>query len=198
MTSPSTPATADAAPACKPLRADAQRNRDRIVTAARAAVGEAGGEITLEDVARRAGVGIGTLYRHFPTRNDLLETVFLDEANELIARGRALEDADDPMAAMETYLRAHMEFGSRGHCLGSAVMAAKKTEGTPLNAASNELRAVGAGLLARAKAAGVARADVEIVDVMRLVHGINMVNAAAPDPAQQARMFDLVIAGIRR
>ncbi|HET9691042.1 MAG TPA: helix-turn-helix domain-containing protein [Acidimicrobiales bacterium] len=181
----------------KPLRSDARRNRDKIVAAARVAVAAAGGDTALEDVARAAGVGIGTLYRHFPTRTDLLEAVFLEEIDALTTQAERLAAADEPGSALEAWLRANLEFGSRGQCLGSSVLTAKKTEGTPANAAYGRMREAAAVLLARAQASGAVRADIDLTDVMRLVHGIVLVNASAPDPERQARMFDLVVAGIR-
>src|SRR5258708_40195053 len=83
-------------PASRPMRADAQRNYASLLKTARAAVSERGADIVLEDIARSAGVAIGTLYRHFPTRQDLLEAVFLDETNELRAHAEELASAPVP------------------------------------------------------------------------------------------------------
>src|SRR6202167_2768563 len=94
-----------------PRRADAQHNYDVILATARAAVAERGGDIVLEDIARDAGVGIGTLYRHFPTRQDLLEAAFLDEAVELGEYAEKLAHESDPLAVLVTWLRPQLVFG---------------------------------------------------------------------------------------
>src|ERR1700735_3571564 len=110
-----------------PRRADAQRNYDVILATARTAVAERGADIVLEDIARDAGVGIGTLYRHFPTRQDLLEAAFLDEAVELRRRAEELASAPAPFEALIGWLRLQMNFGARGRSMGAAVMNAKHT-----------------------------------------------------------------------
>src|SRR5580698_8209824 len=102
-----------------PRRADAQRNYEIILATARAAVAERGGSIVLEDVARDAGVGIGTLYRHFPTRQSLLEASFLQEAEELRDRAVALADEPEPLEALVAWLRLQMDFGAHGHSMGA-------------------------------------------------------------------------------
>jgi AcrR family transcriptional regulator len=181
----------------RPMRADAQRNRERVVTAARAAVAESGGDIVLDEVARAAGVGIGTLYRHFPTRQELLEAAFLEEAVELTDAAERLASEPDPFDALVTWLRLQLDFGSHGHSMGAAVMAAKQVEGSDLQLACTVMRDAGSALLARAQASGQVRAGIELVDVLRLAHGIVLANAHAPDPERAARMFDVVVAGIR-
>src|SRR5579871_685837 len=109
----------------RPMRADAQRNYASLLNTARVAVSEYGADIVLEDIARAAGVAIGTLYRHFPTRQDLLEAVFLDEANALKVRAEELANAPRPIDALIEWLHLQMNFGARGHSMGAAVMAAK-------------------------------------------------------------------------
>jgi AcrR family transcriptional regulator len=87
------------------MRADARRNHERLLAEARAAFAAHGTDASLEDVARRAGVGIGTLYRHFPTRHALLSAVFEDAVSDLLARSRELLDAPEPCTALVTWLR---------------------------------------------------------------------------------------------
>lgn len=178
-------------------RADAKRNYDTIVAAARNAVAQRGGDIVLEDIAREAGVGIGTLYRHFPTRQALLEATFLHEALEL--RDRALELADSPsaFAALVEWLRLQMALGARGRTLGASVMSAKYTEGSDLHSALMEGRAAGTALLRRAEAEGAVRPGLDLTDVLKLIHGIVLANEPSPDPARADRMFELVVAGLR-
>jgi AcrR family transcriptional regulator len=186
------------APVVKALRrADAQRNYDLILAAARAAIAERGAHIVLEDVARDAGVGIGTLYRHFPTRQDLLEEAFLEETLLLRDRAEALVDSPEAWEALVAWLRLQMEFASRGRSLGAAVMAAKHVEGSDLQVAYSAMRNAGDTLLHRAQASGDVKDDVDMIDVLRLVYGIVMACEQAPEPDRVTRMFELVIAGIR-
>ncbi|HEY5092522.1 MAG TPA: helix-turn-helix domain-containing protein [Acidimicrobiales bacterium] len=180
-----------------PRRADAQRNYEIILATARTAIAERGGNIVLEDIARDAGVGIGTLYRHFPTRQDLLEAAFIDEALELRARAVALADAPSSFDALVSWLRLQRDFGAHGRSMGAAVMNAKHTEGTEIQIACASMRDAGVVLLQHAQAAGEVRADVELIDVLRLMHGIVLANEQAPDARRVEGMFDLVIAGIR-
>ena len=184
-------------PANRSMRADAQRNYASLLNAARVAVSERGADIVLEDVARSAGVAIGTLYRHFPTRQDLLEAVFLDETKELKAHAEELASAPVPLDALISWLRLQMDFAARGRSMGAAIMAAKYDPGTRIYAANKAMHEAGEVLLLRAQAAEQIRADVHIIDVLRLVYGIVMVNEHASDPDGVNRMLDLVIAGIR-
>ena len=123
-----------------PRRADAQHNYDAFWSTARSAVAERGGDIVLEDIARNAGVGIGTLYRHFPTRQALLEAAFLDEALELRQRADDLQSAPAPLDALIQWLRLQMDFGAHGRSMGAAVMNAKHTEGTEIQIACVDMR----------------------------------------------------------
>jgi AcrR family transcriptional regulator len=179
------------------MRADAQRNYASLLTVARAAVTELGGDIVLEDIARSAGVAIGTLYRHFPTRQHLLEALFMDETNELRARAEELAGASVPLNALVSWLRLQMDFAARGRSMGAAIMAAKHDQGTRIYTANEAMHKAGEVLLHRAQAAREVRKDVDIVDVLRLVYGIVLVNEHASDPDGANRMLDLVIAGIK-
>ncbi len=183
-------------PASRPMRADAQRNYASLLKTARVAVSERGADIVLEDIARSAGVAIGTLYRHFPTRQDLLEAVFLDETSELRAHAEELASAPVPVVALISWLRLQMDFAARGRSMGAAIMAAKHVPGTRIYDANKAMHEAGEVLLLRAQAAGQIRTDVHLVDVVRLVYGITMVNEYASDPDGVNRMLDLVIAGI--
>jgi AcrR family transcriptional regulator len=181
----------------RPMRADAQRNYASLLNTARVAVSERGADIVLEDIAKSAGVAIGTLYRHFPTRQDLLEAVFLDETNELRTRAEALASAPVPFDALMSWLRLQMDFAAFGRSMGAVIMAAKQVPGTRISEANKAMHEAGAVLLQRAQAAGEIRPDVHMLDVIRLVYGIALVNERASDPDGANRMLDLVIAGMR-
>ena len=178
-------------------RADAQRNHEIILSVARAAVAERGANIILEDIARDAGVGIGTLYRHFPTRQDLFEAAFLDEALELRERAELLATSESALEALVSWLRFQMDFGAHGRAMGAAVMNAKHTEGSEIQSACASMRDAGAVLLGRAQASGEVKENIDLVDVLRLMGGIVMANENSPDPERVDRMFDVVIAGIK-
>lgn len=180
-----------------PRRADAQHNYDVILATARTAIAQRGGDIVLEEIARDAGVGIGTLYRHFPTRQDLLEAAFLDEALELRRCAEDLQTAPKPLDALIVWLRLQMDFGAHGRSMGAAVMNAKHTEGTEIQIACVSMREAAAVLLRRAQDAEQVRPDVEIVDLLRLMQSIVIANEQAPDQSRVNPMFDVVIAGIR-
>ncbi|MGH9129167.1 MAG: TetR/AcrR family transcriptional regulator [Acidimicrobiales bacterium] len=182
----------------KPRRADARRNHERLLAAARAALAEQGADANMEDVAHQAGVGIGTLYRHFPTRQALCEAVYLDQVNELQRLAERLLDDPVPVHALVTWLRTQLVLGANGKSLGASVMSAKHQEGSEINCASVEMRAAGDQLLARAKLAGEVSQDVELGDLLRLIHGILLVNENSQvDPERTERMFSLVLAGLR-
>ncbi|NUR93089.1 MAG: TetR/AcrR family transcriptional regulator, partial [Nonomuraea sp.] len=152
------------------MRADARRNRERIVAAAETVVAEHGAEASLEEVARRAGVGSATLHRHFPTRQSLLEAVFMGRVDALCARGRELLPDPDPGAALVTWLRAVATHSVVNRGLGVSLMREAGGAAAPLGRTCHAL-ITGAGdeLLARAHAVGAVRPDVTATQLLRLV-----------------------------
>jgi AcrR family transcriptional regulator len=165
---PVTPAPPEGA-GLRPLRADARRNYQRLVTAASEVIDEQGPDASLEEIARRAEVGVGTLYRHFPTRDDLLEAVFADQVHLLGTMARDLLDASDPGEALRSWLWACLQSTRRKQSLGAAVMS---RGADPTSRAAAEHQAVMAGgqaLLERARDAGWARSDVTVRQAVTLV-----------------------------
>jgi AcrR family transcriptional regulator len=181
------------------MRADAQRNYAKLLSAASAAFAEAGtDEVSLEEIARRACVGIGTLYRHFPTRQALLEAVYQDHAEQLRARADELLASDSPGEAFAAWLRALVAFSSTKRNLTSAMVATLGKDSELLSKCSKLIRDSADSLLTRAQEAGVVRADVNHIDLIRLVHGVSMVAEYAPiDPGQADRMLTLILDGLR-
>ena len=111
----------------RPKRADARRNYERLLAAASAVFTErAADDASLEEIARRAGVGIGTLYRHFPTRQALLEAVYRDQVTALCARAGELASTEPPGRALTLWLRAVVDFGKTKHSLISAMRAGSR------------------------------------------------------------------------
>lgn len=182
----------------RPLRADARRNRGKLLAAARIAVDDHGRDIVLEDIAKSAGVAIGTLYNHFPTRQDLLRAIFLQEADELRVRAEQLADDPVPVQALISWLQLQLEYGARGRSMGAAaVMDMRHAKGSEIQLTHAAMHQAGSVLLQRAQAAGQIKTDIDLTRVLRLILGILLANEDAPDPDGVGPMFDIVIAGIR-
>jgi AcrR family transcriptional regulator len=180
------------------LRADAQRNYERLLKVASVAFEESGAETALEDIARRAGVGIATLYRHFPTRQQLIEAVYLRVADALRDEAIRLLEAADPWDALQTWLRFQLERGAFGRGLAASVMSAKLQEGTSVNTSSRQMKEAGQALLDRAVAAGRAKAGVDLGDLLLVVHGIVLVNEQLPISSDRPeRMLAVVLKGLQ-
>lgn len=186
------------APVRRARRADAQLNYDRLVAVARAATEERGERISLEDVASEAGVAIGTLYNHFPTRQDLLAATFIDETDELHARALELIDHVTPADALREWLHLHLQYSARGRGLGALVMSWKYVEGSDMQVAFQAMREAGEQLFTRAVDNGDVRGGVELIDALRLIWGLELVTAQATAPPERVTaMFNVVIAGLR-
>jgi AcrR family transcriptional regulator len=186
------------APEPRPMRADAQRNYTRLLEAASAAFVEHGADdVSLEEIARRAGVGIGTLYRHFPTRQALLEAVYTGQVESLSARAEELLRAESPGDALAEWLRAMVKFSSTKKSMTSALLTTLGTDSELLSSCAKQIKGAAESLLTRAQQAGVVRQDVQAGDVMRLVHAVNIATEKAPDPGQADRMLALVLDGLR-
>ena len=187
------PARADGA--TRPLRADARRNRARLLDAATAAFAEAGTDASLEEVARRAGLGIGTLYRHFPARDDLVEAVIHDSVDDLVAEADRLLAADDPFVALRTWLQGLVSHIARYRGLATSMVAAACGEGR-LTDACHRQEAAASALVERARAAGALRPDVRVDEVLDLVSAVAWV-AEGGRPHDEGRLLDLVLDGLR-
>ena len=177
----------------RPKRADALRNYEKLVAAARAVFAEDGTSAPLEDIAERAGVGIGTLYRHFPTRQALLEAVYVDEV-EAMARAADELSALPPWDALSLWLHQYVGFAATKRALNEALVETGP-ESTVLLACRTALTRAGTALIERAQTAGVIRADTSFTDVVRMVAGIAMV--PTEDAEQKERLLDLALDGLR-
>ncbi|WP_443050820.1 TetR/AcrR family transcriptional regulator [Streptomyces sp. H27-D2] len=179
------------------MRADARRNYGRLLVEARTAFTEHGADVSLEDIARRAGVGIGTLYRHFPNRTALMGAVFQREVDGLLARSRELLDAPQPCSALVAWLRAIIAHASTYRGLAQALMAASCDDSSELSRCSVPMRAAGSTLLVRAQEAGAVRADVDIGDLMQLTNAIALAVEQTPDDPELAdRLLMLTLTGL--
>ncbi len=177
----------------RPKRADARRNYDKLVAAAREVFSTDGTSAPLEEVARRAGVGIGTLYRHFPMRQALLEAVYLEEVEGMARAAAELSDVP-PWEALSQWLHRYVGFAATKRALNEALVDVDP-DSDALQACRAVLLEAGTGLVERAQRAGVIRPDTTFADVGRMVSGIAMVPTA--DPEQQERMLSLALDGLR-
>ncbi|MFD9595874.1 TetR/AcrR family transcriptional regulator [Kitasatospora sp. NPDC059973] len=175
----------------RPRRADAARNFDALLVAAREAFAEHGAEASLEDIARRAGVGIGTLYRNFPTRRHLFETVYANEVNELSLAAGELS-GESPWEALTGWLRRFVAYTLTKRAIREAL---EGEESDIFLACRQSMFDASAPLLRRAQEAGVARADMSIDDLLRLVSGVSSV--AFPDEEQRDRVLAIALDGVR-
>lgn len=183
----------------KPMRADARRNYERLLKEAAMAFAERGVDASLDDIAKRAGVGSGTLYRHFPTRQDLLEGVYVDSIDELAAQ--AVEfgaSARAPGEALADWLQKLAEQMIHLRGLKTLLGAAMADGCSPvISDCSGRLKDAVADLLAAAQKAGAVRADLETAEVLRLTHAVaTAAELGASGPPDVRRYLELMIEGI--
>ena len=183
----------------RPRRADAQRNYGQLVEQARIAFAEFGVDASLDEIARRAGVASGTLYRHFPTRLDLIEVVLAGQIAELVALGRGLLSAEDEFDALSAWLRAAVMHALTYRGLSAAVMnSALDRENGLVSSWHAELFEVGAALLARGRQSGAVAADADAADVLKMVGAMAWAAQDTPDSSAQAdRLLALLMNGLR-
>ena len=182
--------------AARKPRADAQRNRERLIGAAKAAFADAGADVALEEIARRAGVGIGTLYRHFPTRDAVIEAVYRREVEQLGAAAQRLLADEPPGQALRDWMRVFVDYIATKKVIAAALANLSSTP--TLYAASGEtiISAI-TTLTTAAIAAGDIRPDADPADLLRALVGFTY-GATAPGWRESAlRLIDLLMAGLR-
>jgi AcrR family transcriptional regulator len=180
----------DAVLARRPKRADARRNYEALLAAAHDVFAERGADAALEEIARRADVGIGTLYRHFPTRQELLEAVYVNEVDQLCRSADDVADAP-PWDALVAWIHRFVEYTATKRAIVEEL-----AKGSPLfQGCRAEIVTAGTPLLERAQDDGAVRRDVAFDDLLRLFSGIT----AHPftEPGQQERVLTIAIDGLR-
>jgi AcrR family transcriptional regulator len=179
-------------------RADAQRNIDRLIAAGREAFAAHGLGASLDDVARAAGVGTGTLYRHFPNRLALFEAVYRDSVERLCIEGDRLAGIEPPAEALLDWLRGFVNVVAQKRGLAAALTEEGRT--SEVFAECHALiRATGGRLLERAKEAGVIREDVEVGDLLKMTSAFAQVGETSPEGAALSeRLLSLAMDGLRR
>jgi AcrR family transcriptional regulator len=178
-------------------RADAVRNRERVLEAAKAVFSAGGAEASLEAVAKRAGVGIGTLYRHFPTREALYEAVYRREVEQLGELADSLKDEAEPVEALRRWISSNIEFVATKKGMAAALAVA--AHGSPELHSFSFARLTSAigMLLQRAVAAGEIRADVSPEDLLRALVGMCYLHDQPGWQSTVVRLMDVFVDGLR-
>ena len=184
----------------KALRADAQRNIERLLDAARVRIAKDGPDASLDDIARDAGVGSGTLYRHFPTRVALLEAVYRDGVERLCAEGdRLLESDTEPGEALAEWLRVYVSFGATKRGLMGPLTTALGQDSDLFSSCKTMVLATGGRLVEQAQQAGTIRDDVVISDVLTLASAISHAGELTGEGSDLSeRLLTVAIDGLRR
>lgn len=180
------------------MRADAKKNYDHLLEVAREVFADDGAEASMRDVARRAGVGIGTLYRHFPTREALLEALLRENFDALTASAGALDNADASATgdALVAWLRETVAMAHRHRGVIAVMTAAIAEPDSALHASCVTMRASGARLLERAQADGKARLDLDGVDLFALVGALAWLNDQPSLTSRADHLFDVISGAI--
>lgn len=185
-----------------PMRADARRNRERLLATALAVFTERESDDTsLEEIARRAGVGIGTLYRHFPSRQALLEAVYRDQVEVLCARGEELLASSQPgAAALVTWLGALIDFSLTKRALTAELLDGTGKNSPVFAACRTDMLAAAQALLASAQRAGEVRPGITAADLFRLTHGLvvatEKMDKLADRAAEAGRLLTIMLEGV--
>lgn len=178
------------------MRADAKQNYDHLLVVARAVVTEQGADASLRDVARRASVGLGTLYRHFPTREALLDALLRASFDDLTARAGQLELASSSEDALISWLREFVVCAHEYRGVVALMMAAIEDTQSGLHTSCVQMRAAGARLLDRAQAQGLARADISGADLFALAGALAWLSDQPTLAAHADHLFNVVASAI--
>jgi AcrR family transcriptional regulator len=178
----------------RPKRADARRNYEKVLAAAREAFAEGGESTSLEEIARRAGVGIGTLYRHFPNRQALVEALYIDEVED-VCRSAAELDGAEPWEALEGWFERLIAYIGTKRALAHELLNYLEPEAALFQVCRASLFNAGEPLLKRAQDAGVVRPDVTIAELIQMVIGIAKIPSS--DPEQTEHIMRIALDGLR-
>ena len=180
-----------------PMRADAQRNRELLLAAAVAAFSRSGPEVTLESIAKDASVGIGTLYRHFPSREALIEAAYRSELARLCDSVPGLLDAMPADKALRTWMDLFLEYMTTKRGMSDALRMVIASGGNPFAESRGRLLAAFTALLKAGVADGTLRADVDPADLMASISGVSLAVGEPGQREQASRLLDLLMDGLR-
>ena len=178
------------------LRADAQRNRERLLEVAARVFSQAGPDVTLEAIAKEAGVGIGTLYRHFPTREALVDAAYRNELARLCDSVDDLLAELPPDKALRAWMDHFVDYMTTKRGMGDALRALIASGGDPFSQSRVRLTKAVATLLAAGSAAGVLRSDVQPDDVLLSLSGVSLATADPAQREQAGRLLNLLMDGL--
>ena len=178
------------------MRADAQKNRDQLLTVARTVLTDQGADASLRDIARRAGVGLGTVQRHFPSRESLYEALLRTSFDELTATAAVLGTADSAGDALVSWLRDFVAVASNYRGVISSMVHAIDDPESALHASCVTMRAGGTRLLARAQAEGTARTDIDGADLFALVGALAWLGDQPALAPRAEHIFDVITSAI--
>lgn len=182
-----------------PKRADARRNYERLLAAAAAAFAEHGADdVSLEEIARRAGVGIGTLYRHFPTREALVEALYRKELADLCAAAAELLKSHAPEQALRAWMDLFADYVTAKREMADVLRAVFAAGSVTVSQAREELTVAVRTILDAGVVDGTLRDDVRPEDVVAMIVGAFTATSLAGGQAQRGRMFDLLVDAVRR
>jgi AcrR family transcriptional regulator len=176
------------------MRADARRNYDRLLAQARELFGQEGPDAPMEEIARRAGVGIGTLYRHFPTRQALQEAVYRDQIELLAAEAEELASLPDQGEALVRWLRSTMSHAAAKRGLNTALVATLGRESELFATCRDMLYRAAGLLLGNAQKAEAVREDLDVAELFKVIHALSVATEQSPELAD--RMITLFIEGL--
>jgi AcrR family transcriptional regulator len=179
----------------RPKRADARRNYEKVLAAAREAFAESGESTSLEEIARRAEVGIGTLYRNFPNRQALLEALYVDEVEDVCRVAAELEDGGDPWEALSSWFERLIGYIATKQALAGELLNYLEKDAPLFASCRTVLWAAGEPLLKRAQESGAVRPDVSIGDIIQMVVGIAKIPTS--EPGQAEHLVRVALDGLR-
>ncbi len=178
----------------RPMRADARRNYVRLVEAAREVFSARGSEASIEEIAKRADVGVGTLYRHFPRRIDLVEAVYREDVDGLVTLADQVSDQLEPWDALVAWLEGFVRYAQTKRTFLTELHEAFEKNPALALTSREKMRGAAGTVLVRAQQAGSARSDLDAADLMQLVGGMCMARNATL--SQNQRLLTLVLDGI--
>jgi AcrR family transcriptional regulator len=178
-------------------RADARRNREHLIAVAREAFTQSGAEVSLDEIAKTAGVGPGTLYRHFPTRGALLEAVYRTGVEELAAAANDFARTMPPIEALRAWLLLFVDYMAAKQIIAPALYALVDASSPFFASTSAQIKTAIDALVGRAVASGDLSHDIEPLDLLRAIAGIANVAPAAEWPTSAKRLVDILIQGSR-
>ena len=178
-------------------RTDALRNRGRILAVAKGAFTRHGAEASLDDIAKQAGVGPGTLYRHFPTRDALIEAVYHSEVEKLAAAARGFVAEMAPIEALRAWLLLFVDYMAAKHIIAPALNSVAGGASRLYEGSRSLVQGAIEDLVKRAKKSGEVRKDVDASDLLRAVIGVSYVSAGGDWQQSARRLVDILVAGSR-